>query len=102
MLVADRPKQIQSQPPLVPGTQQWQVTVIDSSESGHGPTDTRYKKGSDGKDHDGVGQGIFRVYTDNQGGVAGFAWSTVAASKFRAPDDENLVIGRLQLDEISK
>src|SRR5450432_4085403 len=34
----------------------WLVTVIDSSESGHGTTDTRHKRGLDGHDHDGVGR----------------------------------------------
>lgn len=102
MLVADRPLQIQSQAPLMSGTLQWQVTVIDSSESGHGPTDTRHKQGPDGKDHDGLGKGVFRIYTDAQGSVVGFTWSTFANSKIRTPDDENLVIGRLELDDIAK
>jgi hypothetical protein len=96
MLAADRPVKIQPKEPIVPGTQQWAVSVIDSSESGHGPTDTRHARGSDGKDHDGVGEGVFRIYTNGDGQVAGFAWSTVSASKFQDPIDEHLVIGRLQ------
>ncbi len=96
MLVAGRPVKIAAKAPSVPGTVQWEVAVIDSSESGHGPTDTRHKKGPDGKDHDGLGAGVFRIYTDSQGKIAGFAWSTLAASKFIEPKDEDLVIGRLK------
>jgi len=55
MLVVDRPQQIQPKEPLVAGTQQWQVTVIDSSHTGHGATDTRHHKGANGKDQDGLG-----------------------------------------------
>jgi hypothetical protein len=95
MLVADRPVKIESKKPVIPDTQQWSVKVIDSSESGHGPTDTRYARGPADKDHEGAGEGIFRISTDAEGRVAGFAWSTLAASKFRGPADEHLVIGRL-------
>jgi hypothetical protein len=96
MVVADRPVKMQPRDPLEPGMQQWMVTVIDSSESGHGPTDTRHARGANGKDHDGVGQGVLRIYADGQGNVAGFTWSTVANSKFKDPSDEHLEIGRLQ------
>jgi hypothetical protein len=96
MLAADRPLKISSKEPVISGTQQWTVTVIDSSESGHGPTDTRYKRGPNGKDHDGVGEGVLRIYSDADGQVAGFAWSTFANSEFKKPSDEHLVIGRLQ------
>jgi hypothetical protein len=82
-------------PPHVDGATQWAVTVVDSSESGHGPSDTRHKKGAGGHDHDGLGRGVFRIYTNTDGGVAGFAWSTSKASRFVAPADEHLVLGRL-------
>jgi NlpC/P60 family len=80
--------------PVVAGTVQWELKVIDSSESGHGPADTRHAKGPDGKDHDGVGEGVLRIYSDADEKIMGFAWSTVAASKFKSPDDEHLAIGR--------
>jgi hypothetical protein len=82
--------------PIVPGAAQWEVTIIDSSESGHGPTDTRHARGPDGKDHDGLGEGVLRIYSNAQGDIAGFAWSTAFASKFKAPDDEHLIIGRFE------
>lgn len=95
MLVADAPRRISPTQPIVDGTTQWAVTVIDSSESGHGPTDTRHKRGADGRDHDGLGRGVFRLYADARGEVAGFSWSTTKASRFVAPADEHLVLGRL-------
>jgi hypothetical protein len=95
MLVAARPVPMNATKPVKPGTRQWRVTIIDSSESGHGPTDTRHRKGANGKDHDGVGEGVCRIYSDGAGDVVGFAWSTLGVSKFKSPDEEKLVIGRL-------
>jgi hypothetical protein len=73
----------------------WLVTVIDSSESGHGPTDTRHKRGPDGHDHDGVGRGVLRLFADDQGHLTGFSWSALASSAFRGPDEEPVALGRL-------
>jgi hypothetical protein len=95
MLVADQPRRIAPMPPVVTDTEQWEVSVIDSSHSGHGPTDTRHHRGPNGKDHDGLGRGVFRIYAGPKGQVVGFSWSTARVSKFVAPDDEHLVIGRL-------
>lgn len=100
MIAADRPHTMGFKPPEVLGTTQWAVTVIDSSRSGHGPTDTRHKKGADGKDHDGVGEGVFRIYTKDDGKIVGFGWSTLANTTFKEPKDEHLVVGRIQLDAI--
>jgi hypothetical protein len=96
MLVVQPPHRMAAKEPLIPGTEQWQVTVIDSSMSGHGPTDTRHKRGANGTDHDGLGQGVFRIYTAPGGNIAGFAWSTLSASKFQQPAAEHLVVGRLK------
>ncbi|OAI47672.1 hypothetical protein AYO44_09245 [Planctomycetaceae bacterium SCGC AG-212-F19] len=96
MLVSGQPRKMEPKKPLVEGTEQWEVKVIDSSTSGHGTTDTRHAKGKDGKDHEGLGEGVLRIYADKQGKVAGFAWSTLTASKFVEPKDEELVIGRLK------
>jgi hypothetical protein len=73
----------------------WLVQVIDSSESGHGPTDTRHKRGANGRDHDGLGRGVLRVYTDMQGRVIGFSWSATSVSEFRGADSEPVALGRL-------
>ena len=95
MLAIAPAQRMSATPPYVDGTTQWAVPVIDSSESGHGPTDTRHKQGPGGRDHDGLGRGVFRLYTDARGAVAGFAWSTTKASRYVEPADEHLVIGRL-------
>jgi len=95
MLVAEAPQRMSAAPPFVNGTTQWSVVVIDSSGSGHGPLDTRHQRGVDGRDHDGLGRGVFRLYTDPQNEVIGFAWSTAKAALFIAPKDEHVVLGRL-------
>jgi hypothetical protein len=95
MLVAGQPRRIAPVPPVVTGTEQWAVPVIDSSHSGHGASDTRHHRGPNGKDHGGLGRGVLRIYAGSDGGVVGFSWSTARVSKFVAPDDEHLVIGRL-------
>jgi hypothetical protein len=51
--------------------------------------------GDDGKDHDGVGQGVLRVYTDLNGEVVGYSWSTSPNSSFLDQSENHLVIGRL-------
>jgi hypothetical protein len=96
MLVAETPRRMQPKKPLVDGAGQWEVAIIDSSETGHGPSDTRHHKGLGGKDHQGLGEGVLRIYTDRQDKVLGFAWSTLERSEFKGADDEHLVIGRLK------
>lgn len=98
MLAVESPKRLTPKSPLVEGTEQWEIRVIDSSHTGHGVTDTRHKKGEAGKDHAGLGEGIFRIYSAADGTVAGFAWSTGASSEFKEPREEHLVIGRLKPD----
>lgn len=94
MLVVESPRRQAPTSPLVDGTTQWAVAVIDSSESGHGDRDTRHHRGGDGRDHDGLGRGVFRLYGDSRGEVAGFAWSTLKVSRFVAPEDEHVLLGR--------
>ena len=69
---------MQAVPPLIPGTQQYVVTVIDSAMSGHGPTDTRAE--ARGRWQTGVGRRLFRLYSDANGHIAGYSWSATAAS----------------------
>jgi hypothetical protein len=95
MIVDGLPERIAGTPPLVTGTDQWTVSVIDSSESGHGKTDSRHKQGVGGRDHDGLGKGILRLYSDKQGAVTGFSWSTLKSSEFKSPDSEPIALGRL-------
>jgi len=96
MLIAGPPKKVDATKPIIKDTDQWEVPVIDTSETGHGPDDTRHGKGKEGKDHDGVGEGVLRVYTHADGTIAGFTWSALSSSEFRSQKDWPLVLGRLK------
>ena len=96
MIASDPPQKMRAVEPIVLDTEQWQFKVIDSSKSGHGKSDTRHAKGMDGRDHDGLGEGVFRIYANKEGKIAGFSWSTLTVSKVKMPDDEHLVVGRLK------
>jgi hypothetical protein len=93
MLVDKEPEHIVATAPLKPGTEQYRVEVIDSSRSGHGPTDTRHKPG--GGFTGDIGKGIFRLYVHGDGSIAGYTWSEEALSKFYKKPERTLVIGRL-------
>ncbi len=95
MIVAEPPVSRKPTKPEVDGTAQWEVSVIDSSESGHGKSDTRHKP--DATFGSGVGQGIFRIYTKAGGDVIGYSWSTFANSDYYDLATRHLVIGRLTL-----
>lgn len=79
--------------PLVDGTYQYEVPVVDSSQSGHGSTDTRRK--ADGFWQQGVGIGVFRIYADALGTVKGYTWSNYTNSTYYKMADRHLVMGRL-------
>ena len=97
MLMAGPPRQRAASEPVVAGTIQWEVPVIDESESGHGLHDTRHL--AEGGFRDGLGAGVLRIYTDPTGRIAGHSWSVTRKSKFRSQEQRPLVIGRPQLQE---
>jgi hypothetical protein len=99
MLIAETPVSRRASKPVINGTEQWEVTIIDSSESGHGKTDTRHRP--DGTFGDGVGQGILRLYTRSGGEIVGYSWSTLGVSDYYDQDTRQLVIGRLRLSRRS-
>jgi hypothetical protein len=84
--------------PVVEGTTQWELVVIDSSKSGHGLKDTRHRV--DGGFDRGVGKGTLRLYSGADGAVAGYAWSVSSKSKFESVSEHRVVIGRLKVGEI--
>lgn len=92
MLVAAAPKRMEPREPLIDGTDQWEVPVLDQTRSGHGPQDTR--RMPDGKFRGGLGEGVFRVYTKPDGTTAGYTWSTFKNSKFHGGEDRIFAIGR--------
>lgn len=93
MIVAGTPNERKATAPIIEKTLQWEVPVIDESESGHGTTDTRHRP--DHTSVDGLGRGVLRIYTDRQGHVAGYAWSVQKVSKFEDQSVSNMVIGRV-------
>jgi len=93
LVAAARPVERRSTPPEVPGTTQYEIRVIDSSHTGHGPSDTRHY--AKGKFHSGVGEGSLRLYAAAGGALAGYSWSLTRASQFYPPGERNLVVGRL-------
>jgi hypothetical protein len=95
LIVDQKPRPLHAIAPIIPNTWQFEVAVIDSATSGHGPTDTRAEPS--GRWHPGVGRGLFRIYVDAAGHIAGYSWSTEAGSRFYAPSVRNALVGRLAL-----
>ncbi|HLF96637.1 MAG TPA: hypothetical protein VI457_05795 [Methylococcaceae bacterium] len=79
--------------PVVEGTTQYEVEVIDSTKSGHGPSDTR--KMEDGTWDTGAGVGILRLYADGNGVITGYSWSTYSNSVYYDQNSRHLVVGKL-------
>ena len=72
---------------------QFEVRILDSSRTGHGPTDSRHY--AKGRFHSGVGQGLMRLYTNPAGTITGYSWSTTKASQIYLMNERDLVVGRL-------
>jgi hypothetical protein len=92
MIVAGKPQRRDSSRPLVEGTVQWAVPVIDSSESFHGPEDSR--RNPDGTSREGIGRGTIRLYTSSDGSIAGYTWSESTASEFYGKGSRPIAAGR--------
>lgn len=72
MFVDAKPVQVKAREPIVAGTTQWDVLVIDSVAVPHGKNDTRY---FDGEKHSGVGRGATRLYVNANGEVIGYVFN---------------------------
>jgi hypothetical protein len=82
--------------PLIKGTFQYEIEVIDSSKSGHGTSDTRLM--ADKTWDTGAGTGTLRLYADNTGTITGYTWSTAKNSTYYGlKSNHHLAIGRLAL-----
>jgi hypothetical protein len=92
MIVDAMPVPREASPPLVEGTAQWMVAILDSS-GGHGRADSRFH-GKEGPEQTGVGRGVVRLYTDVDGQIVGYAWSLAKASRFRDRADVPVAVGR--------
>lgn len=89
MIANAKAVEIKPRRPLVPDTKQWTVEVLDSSPSPHGPTDTRYVKGGP-PFNEGIGRGLFRLYTDADDNIVGYSWSETAQKFWPDP----IAVGR--------
>lgn len=78
--------------PHVPGTLQFEVHVIDSTNFAHGTSDSRM---ASGKLDAGAGSGVMRLYTDSSRLVVGYTWSTSATSAYYPVSLRQVAIGRL-------
>ncbi|MBG1258536.1 NlpC/P60 family protein [Nostoc commune] len=107
MLVAETPQEIEAKSPLVKGTKQWKVKVVDQSRSGHGEKDSRRIKDSQIKDiycrendsfYCGLGEGTIRIYTSEENdSLLGYTWSRFKNSEYYCSEERDLVIGRLDI-----
>lgn len=95
MIVQDYP-QPNSSKPLIQGTQQWTVPVIDCTSTYHGTNDTRYAHPG------GIGHGTFRLHGAADTTVTGYTWSLLSTSvgnyvpqATSTNSGNHLVIGRL-------
>lgn len=93
MLVVNKPDSRTATEPMIKGTSQYEIQIIDSSTSGHGASDSR--RMGDGKFHEGLGTGIFRIYTNEQGIFVGHAWSNYPSSKYQDIKARHIVVGRV-------
>lgn len=93
MLVLKAPVKRPASEPLIRGTVQHEVEIADSTRSGHGTTDTRRQE--NGKYHEGLGTGVFRIYTSADGVMIGHAWSNYPSSQYHSSSSRHLAVGRI-------
>ncbi|KYF75294.1 hypothetical protein BE11_06755 [Sorangium cellulosum] len=83
--------------PFVLGTFQYEVSVVDSTSSHHGPSDSRMSSG--GRWATGAGYGVMRVYTSTSDTIVGHTWSTAAGTAYYPTTARQIAIGRLVLSD---
>ncbi|XYH95186.1 hypothetical protein ACMHYB_46480 [Sorangium sp. So ce1128] len=83
--------------PFVVGTFQYEVSVVDSTSSHHGPSDSRYVSG--GRWSFGAGYGVMRIYANTSDTIVGHTWSTAATAAYYPTALRPVAIGRLALDD---
>lgn len=98
MMVDSSPRAHSAQSPIVAGTTQYAVTVIDSSSGYHGAADTRRTNTS--STGNGVGRGTIRVYVDSALKPVGYTWADEPGSQYYGMSQRPLAIGRLDLTNL--
>ena len=99
-LINSQPRQISPRRPVIEGTTQYEVSVIDSNEEHVGDDDSRLQYPA--SKLKGLGQGTIRVYSDADGQLVGWARTFKNTNRFfsyspRFPSDTKLrkaAIGR--------
>ena len=81
-LVDSAPRKIWAWKPIVGGTDQYEVSIIDSNGELVGEDDTRRASGIDA----GLGRGTIRVYADAEGRLVGWARTFRASDRFFSYD----------------
>ncbi|AUX47200.1 hypothetical protein SOCE26_087120 [Sorangium cellulosum] len=79
--------------PYVSGTTQYEIAVVDSSNTGHGMTDSR--RNPDGSWHPGVGKGLMRFYANSSGEIVGHTWSPQASATYYPNYVRAIAVGRV-------
>ena len=92
MVVSNPVKRATPTAPLVASSNQWEVTVIDCSNSGHGSTDKR----NIAPTYSGVGKGILRLYTTTNASatIIGYTWSTYSNSVYYSVASRPIAVGQ--------
>ncbi|WP_437808930.1 hypothetical protein [Sorangium sp. So ce1078] len=83
--------------PLVVGTFQFEVSVVDSTSSHHGSSDSRFSSG--GRWSSGAGYGVMRLYANTADAIVGHTWSTAALTAYYPATVRQVAIGRLMLPD---
>ncbi|MFN8671617.1 MAG: hypothetical protein U0457_05965 [Candidatus Sericytochromatia bacterium] len=92
MFITSKPIKNKTSLPYVEDTDQYLVEIADSTSTLHGKDDFRLKKGI----KQGLGKGIFRIYTSFSGNFLGYAWSTDSKANFHNREERDFVIGRIK------
>jgi hypothetical protein len=79
--------------PVISGTTQYEIAILDSSSTGHGLADTRLTWR--GSWHAGVGKGVMRLYANSGGTIVGYTWSTQSGSVYYSKQVRDIVVGRV-------
>ncbi|EYF04099.1 hypothetical protein [Chondromyces apiculatus] len=99
-IVEDYPSWRASTSPMVSGTVQYEVAIMDSTERGHGEGDSRLQ--ADGVTwNKGAGRGTMRFYADaNSGVIVGHTWSLSPYSVFYNMSERTVAVGRLDENQM--
>ncbi|WP_199789420.1 hypothetical protein [Sorangium cellulosum] len=98
-ILRQAPRRRSAAMPLVPGTVQFEVSVVDSTSSLHGTSDSRMSSG--GRWATGAGFGVMRLYTSVTGGspIVGYTWSTATTTVYYPAALRPVAIGRLVMED---